>query len=186
MRREVDAEAGSQFRDPGELVGNGWHGRATEALQPSLEIEQGAVALEHRRRGQNQIRPPDREPLEHRDRDHGVCPFGERSHARRGGSVIPDDEEQADLAWIRLVCVCGGRPGHRHATSVRRRGQMERSAAGLVLEAERMRRLRDSCPAAAARTRPDEDRPLGRAEPLAESASGLGEVVERVARGARR
>ena len=61
VRRELDVEAVGELRDPGELVGHGRDHGAAQALQPPLEVDRGAVALERARGGQDEVGPADRE-----------------------------------------------------------------------------------------------------------------------------
>ena len=101
--------------------------------------------------------------------------LGERAHGRVGGGLVAGDDQEADRLRVRLVLVgrCG--PGRGDAAAVRRRGQVEGAAAGLALEAERVRGLGEPCAAATAAARPDEDRALGGAQPLAELVARLDE-----------
>src|SRR5207237_5149979 len=45
VRRDLDAEAAGELRDPGELVGRGRDRRAAQALDAALEVHVAAVAL---------------------------------------------------------------------------------------------------------------------------------------------
>ena len=171
----------ASFGDPGELVGDGSDHRAAQALQPALEVEQRAVALERARRGKHEVGPADREPVEHRDRDH-ASRRARRGRARLGvgGGLVARDDEQPDRLRVRVVLVGRCCPGDRDAAAVRRRGQVEGAAAGLALEAERVRGLGEPGAAAAAAARPDEDRPLGsRAARLAQLVARRASVAAR-------
>ena len=131
--------------------------RRRRCTRPSRFIER-AVALEVARRREDEVGPADGELVEHRDRDHALRLLGERAHARVGGGLVAGDDQQPDRLGVRLVLVGGGGPGLGDAAAVRRRGQVEGAAAGLAVEAERMRELGESRSAASARARPDEDR----------------------------
>ena len=146
----VDVEALGELRDPGELVGDGRDHGAAQPLQPALEVQQGAVALERARRGQHEVGPADGEAVEHRDRDHVLGALGERADGRVGRGLVAGDDQQPDRLRVRLVLVGGRRPGGGDAAAVRRCGQVERAAAGLALEAECVRGLGEPGAAAAA------------------------------------
>ena len=111
--------------------------------------------------------------MEHRDRDHVLGPLGERAHGRVGRGLVAGDDQEADRLRVRVVLVGGRGPGRGDAAAVRRRRQVEGAAAGLALEAERVRGLGEPGAAAATAARPDEDRPLGGAQPVAELVAGL-------------
>ena len=181
--RSTPKRAG-QLRDPCELVRHRREGCPPQPLQPPLEVEQGAVALEHGRARQHEIGPADGEPVEHRHRDDRLRPFCERADARGCCCLVADHEQQADRLGIRLVDVCCGRPGHRHAATVRCCREMEGAAAGLGLETEGVSGLGHARAAAPAGARPDQNRALRLPQARAQLASGLGQVVQCVARAA--
>ena len=92
--------------------------------------------------------------------------FSARSASARtrgvGGGLVAGDDQQADRLGVRVVLVGGRGPGRRDAAAVRGRREVEGAAAGLALEAERVRGLGEPGAAAATAARPDEDRALGR------------------------
>ncbi len=165
---ELDAEAGGELRQPGELVGDRRDHGAAEALHAALEIHRRALAFERGGRGEDQVGPAGGERREERDDDHVVGALRERTHAGVRGRLVARDDEQPDPLGLGLVLVSGGRPGLRDASGVRRGGELERGAAGLALEAERVRGLREARAAAPARSRPDENGAFRGAEARAE------------------
>src|SRR5262249_11899428 len=68
--RELDVEALRELCDPGQLVRARRDHRAPLALQPSLEVDGRAVALEVARAGQDEVGEVAERPLEHPDPDH--------------------------------------------------------------------------------------------------------------------
>src|SRR6266566_4182741 len=136
MRRQLDAEPFRQLGDPGELVRGGWNDRAAQALDPSLEVDEGPVALEVARPRQDEVGPAARESLEHADREHRLRLLGEPADVRVGGGLVAGDDEQLDRLRIAGGLVGGARPGVRNAAAVRGRGQVEGAGALLLGEAE--------------------------------------------------
>ena len=136
--------------------------------------------------GSTRSAQPTASDVEHRDRDHGVGALGEVAHGGVRGRLVAGDDEQPDRLVRDLVLVGGAGPRVGHPARVRRRGEVERGAVGLGLEAERVGCLGEPRAAAAARARPDQHRPLGCAQPLAERAPGGDERGERVGGRARR
>ena len=65
--------------------GHGGRDRAAQPLEPALEVDERAVALEGARARQDEVGPTGGEAVEHRDRDHRVGLLGERAHVR----VVP-------------------------------------------------------------------------------------------------
>ena len=121
VRRELDAEARRELRDPLELVRAGRRRRPAQALQPAFDVDVGAVALEVARARQDEVGPADGEPVEHRDGDHGVGALGERAHVRVAGGLVARDEQQADrVGLFRRLLVRAGCPGVGDAAAVRR------------------------------------------------------------------
>ncbi len=98
--------------------------------------------------------------VEHRDREHAVGLLRQRAHARVGRGVVARDDQEPDSLALDLVLVGRGRPGLGDPARVRRGREVERGAAGLALESERVRRLGEPGAATAAGPGPDEHRPL--------------------------
>ena len=152
-----------ELREPGELVGHGRRHRAAEPLDAPLEVHRRPLALE--RRGRRAARGrPSRSASEWNIviAITASALLGERADARVGGRLVAGDDEEPDRPRARPR---PRRPPQAHASRdaarVRRRGEVERGAAGLRLEAERVRGLGEARAAAPARARPDQDRPLG-------------------------
>ena len=131
VRRDVDAEAGRELREPGALVRAGRDHRAPLALQAALEVHRRAVALEVARRRQHEIGPADREALEHRDREHLLRVLGERADARVGCRLVAGDDQQPDRVGLRRLRRRRPRPRprRRRGCSASREGGSSRSRA---------------------------------------------------------
>ena len=151
VRRELDVEALGELGDPGELVRHGRDHGPPEALDATLEVDEGAVALEVARAGQDEVGPADGEALEHRDRDHALGLLGQRAHGRIGRGLVARDDQQADRLRVLLVGVRARGPGVGDAATVRestaggrRRSRASRRAQadGRALPAVRRRRRR--------------------------------------------
>ena len=139
--RRSTLEALGELRDPGELVRDGRDHGPAQPLQPALEVEQGAVALERARRGQHEVGPADGEPVEHRDRDHVLGALGERADGRVGRGLVARDDRAGRSAR--------GSPRPRRRPRPRLRRRRGRSA----LPAGGTRRCR-ACPRSRVRARP--------------------------------
>ncbi len=168
VRRDRDAEALGELRDPRELVRGGRDRRAAQALDASFEVDVGAVALEVARAGQDEVGPADGEPVEHRDREDVLRALGERPHGRVGSSLVARDDQQADRLRVGLLAVRGRSPRVGDTAAVRGGRQVEGGAAVLPFEAERVRELGEPRAAAPAASGPDQDRVLGAAQRVLE------------------
>ena len=90
-----------------------------------------------------------------------------------GRCLVAGDDQEADRLGVRLVPVrCRG-PRLGYSAAVRRRGQIESRAAGLALEAERVRELSEAGAAATRASRPDQHGAVGATQPLLELGVGL-------------
>ena len=118
MRRQLDAEALGELGDPGELVGHGRDHRPPKPLHPPFEVEERAVALEVRRARQDEVRPADRETVEHGDRKHVLGLLGEGAHCRIGSRLVAGDHQKPDRLRVLLVAVGGSRPGFRDSATI--------------------------------------------------------------------
>ena len=105
VRRELDVEALGELREPGELVRHGRDHGAPQPLDAALEVDEGAVALEVARAGQDEVGPADGEALEHRDREHALGLLGEGAHGRVGRSLVAGDDQEPDRLRVLLVAV---------------------------------------------------------------------------------
>ena len=173
MRRELDVEALCQLGDPGELVRHGRDHSAAQTLHAALEVVVGPVPLEIARPGEHDIRPADGEPLEHRDREHVLGPLGEHADGRVGHRFVAGDDQEPDRLRVRLLFVGGRGPRVGDATGVRRRRQVEGGAAGLAVEPQLVRELREPGAPAAATARPDQNGAVGGRHTLAELLAQL-------------
>src|SRR5204863_4441812 len=168
--RELDLETGGKPREPGQLVGSRRDRRSAQTLDAALEVDVAAVALEVARSGQDEIGPADRQRVEHRDRKHSLGALGERPDVRVGGSLVAGDDQEAERVGLGALLVGRGRPRLRDTAPVRRLGQEEGTAPRLVCEAELRGQLGEVGAAARTTARPDQDRAVARAEPVAELA----------------
>ncbi len=128
-----------------------------EPLQPALEVDERAVALEVARARQDQVGPAGGEPAEHRDHDRRLGLLGERADVLVRRGLVARDHEQPDRIRRLGLLVAARGPGVGDPAAVRRLGQVEGAAAFAAGEAELLRELRDGRSAAAAGTAPDED-----------------------------
>ena len=114
VRRELDAEALGELRDPRELVGARRDHGAALALEAALEVDRRAVALEVARAGQDEVGPADGEALEHR-RSRSRRRRARRARARSGRRRPRRPRRSAaDAARVGGLVVGGG--AHASAT----------------------------------------------------------------------
>ena len=109
--------------------------------------------------------------------EHAVRPLGERAYVGVRRGLVARDDEELDRLRVRLVRVGRDGPAERDAARVGRAREVERAAAGLVLESELVRELRDARAAAAAGARPDEDGTLGARSFFASALAAPGELA---------
>ena len=95
VRRELDAEALGELRDPGELVGARRDDGAALALQAALEVERRAVALEVARARKDEVgEAGGTTPRTSRSRSRAsACSASARTPGSSGRLVARDDDE---------------------------------------------------------------------------------------------
>ena len=121
--RELDLEALGELREPREHVRHRREDGAALALQPALEVDRRAVALQVARAREDEVGEAAEALLEHADPDHDLGLGGERAHGRVGRRLVAGDDEHARLLVDRLA-VAGGAPGVGDAAAVRRARQV--------------------------------------------------------------
>src|SRR5205085_12579167 len=137
--RHADVESCSELGDPVELVGARRLDRATQPLEPALEVHEGAVALEIARAREKEIGPTGGEAAVHRDDDRRLGLLRERADVLVGGRLVPRDDEQADRLHSLALVVAARGPRVGDTAAVRRLGQGERAATLAPGESELLR-----------------------------------------------
>src|SRR4029077_18315424 len=114
-----------------------------------------------------EVGPAGGQALEHRCDEDALGALGQHADVRVSGRLVAGDDQQADLLRSLALAVVAASPGVGDAASVRGARQVERARAGLAREAELARQRGHVRATRTLLARPDQDRPLARAQPPA-------------------
>ena len=148
VRRDVDAEALAELRDPRELVRRRRHDGAAQPLEPALEVDVRPLALEVARPREQQVGER-RAPGARTSRTTSTCSrlLGERAHVGVRERLVAGDDEQRDRVGLLGLFLVGRRgPRLADAARVRRAREVEGGPDAEPLGVRRERRVSPSAP----------------------------------------